>query len=124
MSHILASTSSMIFVFLAASCRIWGTRFYSKKITQRYVSYLLSIPFTFTHSISTNKRVSPESDISPLALKNVPMENDGKGDACSKGESLVSRLRLDQAKDSDFVPLPGQLLRKYISYARTFVFPR
>nr|KJB16810.1 hypothetical protein B456_002G248900 [Gossypium raimondii] len=41
-----------------------------------------------------------------------------------KGGSLVSRLRLDPKKDADFVPLPGALLRKYISYARTYVFPR
>lgn len=74
--------------------------------------------------MSTEKGVSTEPDISPLALKNVAMENDGKVDAGSKRESLVSRLRLDKAKDGDFVPLPGQLLRKYIAYARTFVFPR
>ncbi|PSR98198.1 DNA helicase [Actinidia chinensis var. chinensis] len=37
---------------------------------------------------------------------------------------LISRLRLDPKKDADFVPLPGPLLRKYISYARTYVFPR
>ncbi|XVF55420.1 hypothetical protein PTKIN_Ptkin06aG0034600 [Pterospermum kingtungense] len=41
-----------------------------------------------------------------------------------KGGSLVSRLRLDPKKDADFVPLPGALLRKYIAYARTYVFPR
>ncbi|MED6206669.1 DNA replication licensing factor mcm8 [Stylosanthes scabra] len=38
--------------------------------------------------------------------------------------SLVSRLRLDPERDRDFVPLPSQLLRKYIAYARSFVFPR
>lgn len=38
--------------------------------------------------------------------------------------SLVSKLRLDPQRDSDFVPLPTQLLRKYIAYARNFVFPR
>ncbi|XP_023744947.1 probable DNA helicase MCM8 [Lactuca sativa] len=38
--------------------------------------------------------------------------------------SLVSRLRLDSRKDIDFVPLPSPLLRKYIAYARTYVFPR
>lgn len=38
-----------------------------------------------------------------------------------KSGSLVSRLR---KRDADFVPLPGPLLRKYIAYARTFVFPR
>lgn len=38
--------------------------------------------------------------------------------------SLASRLRLNPVKDKDFVPLPGSLLRKYIAYARNFVFPR
>ncbi|OVA18173.1 Mini-chromosome maintenance [Macleaya cordata] len=46
------------------------------------------------------------------------------GDIGLKRGSLASRLRLDPNKDKDFVPLPGQLLRKYIAYARTFVFPR
>lgn len=41
-----------------------------------------------------------------------------------KGGSLASKLRLDPKKDADFVPLPGALLRKYIAYARTYVFPR
>ncbi|KAA8516516.1 hypothetical protein F0562_016978 [Nyssa sinensis] len=45
-------------------------------------------------------------------------------DMSVKSGSLVSRLRLDLRKDTDFVPLPGPLLRKYIAYARTFVFPR
>lgn len=38
--------------------------------------------------------------------------------------SLVSRLRLEPRRVGDFVPLPIQLLRKYIAYARSFVFPR
>ncbi|KAJ9181622.1 hypothetical protein P3X46_009734 [Hevea brasiliensis] len=38
--------------------------------------------------------------------------------------SLISRLRLEPKKDADFAPLPGPLLRKYIAYARTYVFPR
>ncbi|EPS64801.1 hypothetical protein M569_09979, partial [Genlisea aurea] len=38
--------------------------------------------------------------------------------------SLISRLKLHPIKDRDFVPLPGPLLRKYIAYARTYVFPR
>ncbi|KAK8958493.1 hypothetical protein KSP40_PGU003679 [Platanthera guangdongensis] len=38
--------------------------------------------------------------------------------------TLVSRLRLDLAKDKDFIPLPVPLLRKYIAYGRTFIFPR
>ena len=40
------------------------------------------------------------------------------------GGSLVSRLKLDPTKDANFAPLPVQLLRKYIAYARTFVSPR
>ncbi|RAL53674.1 hypothetical protein DM860_012289 [Cuscuta australis] len=39
-------------------------------------------------------------------------------------DSLVARLRLDPKKDCGFVPLPGPLLRKYIAYARAYVFPR
>lgn len=41
-----------------------------------------------------------------------------------KGGSILSRLSFDPKKDNDFVPLPGPLLRKYIAYARAFVFPR
>ncbi|KAK1320493.1 hypothetical protein QJS10_CPA03g01306 [Acorus calamus] len=45
--------------------------------------------------------------------------------ACdAKNGSLASRLRLHPDKDRDFVPLPGPLLRKYIGYARNFIFPR
>ncbi|KAM7531773.1 hypothetical protein LguiB_035183 [Lonicera macranthoides] len=40
-----------------------------------------------------------------------------------KSGSLVSRLRLDP-KDRNFKPLHGSLLRKYIAYARAYVFPR
>ncbi|CAN4117008.1 unnamed protein product [Withania somnifera] len=45
-------------------------------------------------------------------------------DMNTKQGSLVARLRLDPKKDSDFVPLPAPLLRKYIAYARTYIFPR
>ncbi|KAF3442091.1 hypothetical protein FNV43_RR16007 [Rhamnella rubrinervis] len=48
----------------------------------------------------------------------------GDVDTSIEGGSLVSRLRLDPKKDGDFAPLPVQLLRKYIAYARTFVVPR
>ncbi|WVZ06233.1 hypothetical protein V8G54_019579 [Vigna mungo] len=41
----------------------------------------------------------------------------------SRSGSLISRLRLDPLRDGDFIPLPGQLLRKYIAYARSYVFP-
>ncbi|KAK9289862.1 hypothetical protein L1049_008023 [Liquidambar formosana] len=51
-------------------------------------------------------------------------QNGGGIDITVNSGSLAARLRLDPKKDSDFIPLPGQLLRKYIAYARTFVFPR
>ncbi|KAK4798089.1 hypothetical protein SAY86_030415 [Trapa natans] len=41
-----------------------------------------------------------------------------------KSGSLVSRLRLHPQEHRNFVPLPGPLLRKYIAYSRTYVFPR
>ncbi|EXC16277.1 DNA replication licensing factor MCM8 [Morus notabilis] len=56
--------------------------------------------------------------------KNHEEENAEGIDMKVEGCSLVSRLRLDPKKDGDFAPLPVQLLRKYIAYARTFVFPR
>ncbi|XP_044482160.1 probable DNA helicase MCM8 [Mangifera indica] len=62
---------------------------------------------------------------SPAAKKfrTASLHTDGV-DISVKSGSLVSRLRLDPRKDSDFVPIPAPLLRKYIAYARTFVFPR
>ncbi|XP_009794628.1 putative DNA helicase MCM8 [Nicotiana tabacum] len=45
-------------------------------------------------------------------------------DLNAKQGSLVAKLKLDPKKDSDFVPLPGSLLRIYIAYARTYIFPR
>ncbi|EEF37149.1 DNA replication licensing factor MCM8, putative [Ricinus communis] len=36
----------------------------------------------------------------------------------------IMSLRLEPTRDVDFAPLPGPLLRKYIAYARTYVFPR
>ncbi|MCL7036690.1 hypothetical protein MKW94_027520 [Papaver nudicaule] len=47
-----------------------------------------------------------------------------QGDGVTAVGSLASRLILDLNKDKDFEPLPGPLLRKYIAYARTFVFPK
>ncbi|KAI4310727.1 hypothetical protein MLD38_035682 [Melastoma candidum] len=48
----------------------------------------------------------------------------GVMDQGSKGGSLLSRLKLHPAKDKEFAPLPGPLIRKYIAYARSYVFPR
>lgn len=54
----------------------------------------------------------------------IGFQGDENIDLGVKTGSLASRLRLDPKKDRDFVPLPVPLLRKYIAYARTFVFPR
>ncbi|VVA97025.1 unnamed protein product [Arabis nemorensis] len=50
--------------------------------------------------------------------------NAGYANIHAKEGSLLSRLRFDSKKDDDFAPVPGQLLRKYIAYARTFVNPK
>ncbi|POO01589.1 Mini-chromosome maintenance protein [Trema orientale] len=57
-------------------------------------------------------------------LRRGASQNAGGIDMKAAGGSLISRLRLDSKKDNDFAPLPVQLLRKYIAYARTFIFPR
>ncbi|KAL2345025.1 hypothetical protein Fmac_006310 [Flemingia macrophylla] len=71
------------------------------------------------HSPALKKRRGDPSDSRASTLQNAEGVDLGVGSG-----SLISRLRLDPVKDSDFVPLPGQLLRKYIAYARSFVFPR
>ncbi|KAI5054214.1 hypothetical protein GOP47_0030893, partial [Adiantum capillus-veneris] len=40
------------------------------------------------------------------------------------GSSLAARLKLHSQTDRDFSPLPGPLLRKYVAYAKQYVFPR
>ncbi|TYK25105.1 putative DNA helicase MCM8 isoform X1 [Cucumis melo var. makuwa] len=122
MSAALLSRFDLVFILLDKP-----DEFLDKRVSEHIMSDVMEFFFLQLHAgcgerASGAKRL--RKDISPLALKNVAMENDGKVDAGSKRESLVSRLRLDKAKDGDFVPLPGQLLRKYIAYARTFVFPR
>ncbi|OMO73500.1 Mini-chromosome maintenance, DNA-dependent ATPase [Corchorus olitorius] len=61
---------------------------------------------------------------SPAVKKPRIASQNVEGNTSVKEGSLVSKLRLDPKKDADFVPLPGALLRKYIAYARTYVFPR
>ncbi|XP_075639041.1 putative DNA helicase MCM8 isoform X2 [Castanea sativa] len=68
---------------------------------------------------------SGHGELSPAAKKLRRASQNAQGINVSvKGGSLVSQWRLDPKKDFDFVPLPAQLLRKYIAYARTYVFPR
>ncbi|KAF0923851.1 hypothetical protein E2562_007710 [Oryza meyeriana var. granulata] len=56
-------------------------------------------------------------------MRTVPQFNGSTEFGVSRS-SLASRLRLHPEKDKDFHPLPGPLLRKYISYARSHVNPR
>lgn len=62
--------------------------------------------------------------LTSYVYKNAATQNDGGIDMSVRNGSLVSRLRIDPKKEADFAPLPGLLLRKYIAYARTYVFPR
>ncbi|XP_044337960.1 probable DNA helicase MCM8 isoform X4 [Triticum aestivum] len=71
-------------------------------------------------ALHTNDR-SPCS--SNKRLRTVPQFNGSMGIGIDE-KKLASRLRLHQEKDRDFVPLPEPLLRKYISYARSYVTPR
>ncbi|TKY62185.1 DNA helicase MCM8 [Spatholobus suberectus] len=71
------------------------------------------------HSPALRKRRGDPSDSRAAVSQNAEGVDLGV-----RSGSLISRLRLDPVRDSDFVPLPGQLLRKYIAYARSFVFPR
>ncbi|CAI8614550.1 unnamed protein product [Vicia faba] len=68
---------------------------------------------------SKKRRGDPPSDSRASASQNVEGVDLG-----ARSGSLISKLKLDRRRDNDFVPLPGQLLRKYIAYARSFVFPR
>lgn len=68
---------------------------------------------------------SASGETSPALKKFKPAsQNAGYANMHAEGNSLLSRLRLDSEKDDDFSPVPGQLLRKYISYARNFVNPK
>ncbi|KAK7285096.1 hypothetical protein RJT34_19855 [Clitoria ternatea] len=72
------------------------------------------------HSLALKRRRGDPSSDSRAAVS----QNAEGVDLSARPGSLISRLRLDPLRDSDFVPLPVQLLRKYIAYARSFVFPR
>ncbi|KAI3822612.1 hypothetical protein L1987_10207 [Smallanthus sonchifolius] len=63
-------------------------------------------------------------DNSQTVKKLIASQSGNSTDLNVKNDSLISRLKLDPRKNSDFVPLPSPLLRKYIAYARTYVFPR
>ncbi|QCD97888.1 minichromosome maintenance protein 8 [Vigna unguiculata] len=61
--------------------------------------------------------------LSPALKKRRGDTSDSRATVSQNTGPLISRLRLDP-RDGDFIPLPGQLLRKYIAYARSYVSPR
>ncbi|KAJ9694653.1 hypothetical protein PVL29_010224 [Vitis rotundifolia] len=76
------------------------------------------------HIMSLHAGCGANSPAAKRPCRDIAAHTVGGIDLNAKSGSLVSRLRLDPKKDMDFVPLPAPLLRKYIAYARTFVFPR
>ncbi|KAM6593385.1 hypothetical protein CsatA_001088 [Cannabis sativa] len=85
-------------------------------LDKRLSEHIMSLHSRYTEHAPPAKKIRREGTLILLVLGN---------DQCIvDGGSLVSRLRLDPKKDGDFAPLPIQLLRKYIAYARNFVFPR
>ncbi|XP_034693977.1 probable DNA helicase MCM8 [Vitis riparia] len=76
------------------------------------------------HIMSLHAGCGENSPAAKRPCRDIAAHTVGDVDMNAKSGSLVSRLRLDPKKDMDFVPLPAPLLRKYIAYARTFVFPR
>lgn len=81
-------------------------------LDKRVSDHIISLHTNDGDHFKSNKRIKTVS------------QSDGDPGLGVGGNSLLSRLRLQPEKDKDFAPLAGQLLRKYISYAREHVFPR
>ncbi|KAG6697082.1 hypothetical protein I3842_09G181700 [Carya illinoinensis] len=104
MSAALLSRFDLVFILLDKPDEL---------LDKRVSEHIMSLHSGYgEHSPATKKRRDEAS------------QSAGGIDIHANGGSLVSRLRLDPKKDSDFFPVPAQLLRKYITYARTYVFPR
>ncbi|CAL0309852.1 unnamed protein product [Lupinus luteus] len=112
MSAALLSRFDLIFILLDKPDELLDKRL-SEHIMSLHAGY-------GQHSPALKKlRGNPPSD------SRTTLSQNAEGvDLHVRSGSLVSRLRLDPRRDRDFVPLPGQLLRKYIAYARSYVFPR
>lgn len=85
-----------------------------------YRSFVNYVPNNYLNLIFLLQLHAGNGQTSPSRKRR---RNMGEVDLKVKSGSLVAKLRLDP-KDTDFVPLPGPLLRKYIAYARTYVSPR
>ncbi|XP_047983357.1 probable DNA helicase MCM8 [Salvia hispanica] len=102
MSAALLSRFDLVFILLDKP---------NELLDKRLSEHIMSLHAGHGQSSPSGKRLCRES------------RNNRGVDLNVKSGSLVAKLRLDH-NDRDFTPLPGPLLRKYIAYARTYVFPR
>ncbi|MED6131074.1 DNA replication licensing factor mcm8 [Stylosanthes scabra] len=113
MSAALLSRFDLIFILLDKPDEL---------LDKRLSEHIMSLHAgTGQNSLALKKR---RGDPSPDSRTVVSQNAESGVNLGVRSGSLVSRLRLDPERDRDFVPLPSQLLRKYIAYARSFVFPR
>ncbi|KAG8648488.1 hypothetical protein MANES_08G003200v8 [Manihot esculenta] len=103
MSAALLSRFDLVFILLDKP---------DKVLDKQVSDHIMSLHAGYAEHAPATKRLRIGSQIN----RNIDMN--------VRSGSLISRLRLEPKKDSDFAPLPGPLLRKYIAYARTYVFPR
>ncbi|XP_048127673.1 probable DNA helicase MCM8 isoform X4 [Rhodamnia argentea] len=110
MSAALLSRFDLVFILLDKPDEL---------LDKQVSEHIMSLHAGYGEHLPVAKKPIEDSPASSIkALHNVRPVNLGV-----KG-SLVSRLRLDPRESSEFVPLPGPLIRKYIAYARSYVFPR
>ncbi|XP_040380181.1 probable DNA helicase MCM8 isoform X2 [Oryza brachyantha] len=103
MSAALLSRFDLVFILLDKP---------NELMDKRVSDHIIALHSNDGDSFTANKRI-----------RTVP-QFIGSTDSGVSENPLASRLRLHPEKDKDFRPLPGPLLRKYISYARTHVNPR
>ncbi|KAK2418080.1 Minichromosome maintenance (MCM2/3/5) family protein [Trifolium repens] len=107
MSAALLSRFDLIFILLDKPDEL---------LDKRVLEHIMSLHAGCGQHLQASKKRRGDP---PSASQNVEVV-----DFSVRSDSLISRLKLDRRRDTKFAPLPGQLLRKYIAYARSFVFPR
>ncbi|XP_039164610.1 probable DNA helicase MCM8 isoform X2 [Eucalyptus grandis] len=110
MSAALLSRFDLVFILLDKPDEL---------LDKQVSEHIMSLHAGYGEHLPVTKKLIKDSPASSIKA----LEIGGAVDLGVKG-SLVSRLRLDPRESSEFVPLPGPLIRKYIAYARSNVFPR
>lgn len=110
MSAALLSRFDLVFILLDKPDEL---------LDKQVSEHIMSLHAGYGEHLPVTKKLIKDSPASSIKA----LEIGGAADLGVKG-SLVSRLRLDPRESSEFVPLPGPLIRKYIAYARSNVFPR